>query len=880
MKPSMLRLAAGVAAAMTVSALAAPADRGPDAQTKKELEGILAGRTQAELVYSQTRGPASVERVIYGDDDRKEVWEYDTIDPALRAASEAACVVMFNSEASYNAGTDTYSLSTSPWTFQSGSSICPDEPFRGQPTVGFCSGFLVAPDVIVTAGHCVGPSGVTNAGGAAVAFGFQIESMGGSAPTTLPGDQVYFITEIIDAQLGGGFDYCVARLDRPVEGITPVQVRRGGAPSDGDPLVVVGHPAVLPKKISGGAEVKNANGSTPWFQANLDTYGGNSGSMVLNADTLTVEGILVRGAPDYTSGPGGCTQSNRVPDTGNPGSGLMFEEVSKSTSFADFIPLAGLTVGPTTNTVHSGPVGGPFLNDTTIYTLTNSADEAIDYTVIASGDPILEFGGSKNIGGTLAAGATTSFAVTLAQSTTGLPAGLYTSTLTIEDTTNGRTTERTHTLEVGKIVYTSTDTPIAIPDDELPGITSSIFVADDFCLTNMEIDLDITHTFRGDLIVDLTSPNGVTVRLHNGTGGSAANLITRYGANDTAPDGPGSLEDFYFQNATGVWTLTVGDDANNDIGTLNSWAIRTVPGGEDCPPIANDAALNVPQNWMGAVTLDIADAESRIITSLPAGGVLWEGDGQPILSTPHKLSGDSVIYRADVGFTGSDSFTFVADDGAQQSAPATVAVSVASAGTVAFFGLDSDPNWDYEGDWAWGQPTGQGGAGSSGPDPTSGFTGNNVLGYNLNGNYANNMPQYFVTTTPIAVNATTGLGVTFQRWLGMESATFDHASFQARANGGTWQTLYEHTGGSFGDDAWVEVSYDLSFADGADFIELRWSIGTTDTSVTYPGWNIDDIAITGNVSSSPADLPATTISTSRTSRCSLAPSEPKPPRQT
>ncbi|MBU0985072.1 MAG: hypothetical protein KKA42_14455, partial [candidate division Zixibacteria bacterium] len=76
---------------------------------------------------------------------------------------------------------------------------------------------------------------------------------------------------------------------------------------------------------------------TPWFQANLDTYGGNSGSMVVNTGTWVIEGILVRGAPDFVNG-GGCTESNQVPNTGNPGSGLEFEEVSKTVTFASYIP--------------------------------------------------------------------------------------------------------------------------------------------------------------------------------------------------------------------------------------------------------------------------------------------------------------------------------------------------------------------------------------------------------------------------------------------------------------------------------------------------------------------------------------------------------------
>ncbi len=59
--------------------------------------------------------------------------------------------------------------------------------------------------------------------------------------------------------------------------------------------------------------------------------------MVVNTSAWQIEGILVRGAPDFEN-QGGCTASNEVPDTGNDGSGLEFEEVSKTTPFASFIP--------------------------------------------------------------------------------------------------------------------------------------------------------------------------------------------------------------------------------------------------------------------------------------------------------------------------------------------------------------------------------------------------------------------------------------------------------------------------------------------------------------------------------------------------------------
>ena len=59
----------------------------------------------------------------------------------------------------------------------------------------------------------------------------------------------------------------------------------------------MGHPSGLPLKYADGARVFETEND--YFSTNLDTFGGNSGSPVFNADTLEVEGILVRGDTDY-----------------------------------------------------------------------------------------------------------------------------------------------------------------------------------------------------------------------------------------------------------------------------------------------------------------------------------------------------------------------------------------------------------------------------------------------------------------------------------------------------------------------------------------------------------------------------------------------------
>ena len=290
-------------------------------------------REAVESAFGELRGATltlGLPKLIYGIDNRRDV--YAETDPELLHLAQAVCVVVNTGEIQDN-GDGTYTLDTSTWTTQDGYPLCEDEPFKGQSQIGFCSGFLVGQDIVATAGHCIFGA---NCGSIAFIFNFEQIDETTPPPVLVSEDEVYFCNGTIDHQLSGDLDYWVIQLDRPVVGRSPVPIRYTGSVAIGDPLVVVGHPKVLPKKIADGAFVQNVNGSIPWFQANLDTYGGNSGSLVANLNNYTIEGILVRGAVDFVLD-GTCTRSNVCPDTGCPGY-PQFEEITKSTAFATFIP--------------------------------------------------------------------------------------------------------------------------------------------------------------------------------------------------------------------------------------------------------------------------------------------------------------------------------------------------------------------------------------------------------------------------------------------------------------------------------------------------------------------------------------------------------------
>lgn len=277
------------------------------------------------------------------------------------------------------------------------------------------------------------------------------------------------------------------------------------------------------------------------------------------------------------------------------------------------------------------------------------------------------------------------------------------------------------------------------------------------------------------------------------------------------------------------------------------------------PPVAQAAAYVTPVNTPLALVLSGSDdgepAPSQLsyrIESLPLYGTLVDaGTGLTVVSIPHTLAGgaNAVSYVPASDFQGEDLFGFTLSDGGAapaggRSNTASVAVTVGvAAPQVSFLEDDLTPNWSMTGDWDFGQPAG---AGSNGGDPASGFTGLNVLGYNLAGDYDNQMPAETVTSDAIDLSGVVQSSIGFQRWLGVESSTYDQASFEISTDGSNWTPIWQHAGASFNDGAWVPQSFDISaLADNQPSVYLRWVMGTTDGSVTYPGWNLDDIVISG-----------------------------------
>ncbi|MCX5393303.1 M4 family metallopeptidase [Streptomyces sp. NBC_00094] len=104
---------------------------------------------------------------------------------------------------------------------------------------------------------------------------------------------------------------------------------------------------------------------------------------------------------------------------------------------------------------------------------------------------------------------------------------------------------------------------VSIPDSPGAAVTSTVNVTGitGNAPTNLAVGVDIVHTYRGDLVVDLIAPDGSVYSLSNRSGGSADNIVQTFTVNASS------------EVANGAWKLRVQDKASIDTGYINAFKL-------------------------------------------------------------------------------------------------------------------------------------------------------------------------------------------------------------------------------------------------------------------------------------------------------------------
>lgn len=221
---------------------------------------------------------------------------------------------------------------------------------------------------------------------------------------------------------------------------------------------------------------------------------------------------------------------------------------------------------------------------------------------------------------------------------------------------------------------------IRIPGTGTSGqVTSTIEVSGLETIDDVNVLLNLDHTFAADLDIFLISPEGTRVELTSDNGGGAnnynntefddeaANSITSGSAPFTGVFRPeGSLADFDGENPNGTWTLEINDDFVFDSGTLFNWHIEfnngetsfvsdDLPGEATSSPIDPEPSLNI--DW-GADNNNDAESEfdrSVTFTEQAAPEGLTAG-GEPVV---YNISEDGTVLTAYTGEPETESYNEV-----------------------------------------------------------------------------------------------------------------------------------------------------------------------------------------------------------------------------
>jgi hypothetical protein len=145
---------------------------------------------------------------------------------------------------------------------------------------------------------------------------------------------------------------------------------------------------------------------------------------------------------------------------------------------------------------------------------------------------------------------------------------------------------------------------------------STLEVFEDHLIDELDITVDIGHSYPHELIVDLISPQSTLVRLHaNSFGGPGPS--TRYDLY-ADPDGPGSMADFEGESTAGTWTLSVRDTGITGplTGVIRGFVLHvTSPDAFECEvsPCSDPIPTESPDQLVVGKTIDEGDGSVDLV---------------------------------------------------------------------------------------------------------------------------------------------------------------------------------------------------------------------------------------------------------------------------
>lgn len=232
-------------------------------------------------------------KTIYGQDGRQDIGEF--VGSVLRSKSQSVAGMVAKSKLSPVAGG--YQFEAKNLTDYG---MCASVNFSSQHLLPDCTGFMIADDLLMTAGHCIEKYSDC----ADFAWVFNYDSAA-AKNLQIADDQLFNCKRIVKREydLAQGIDYAIIQLQHKASLAQhpPLQLAKREF-ALGDAVAMIGHPSSLPLKITtGGNTVKLSENAV---RVSLDAFGGNSGSPIFDRQTGEVLGMLTGGGTDFVDANG------------------------------------------------------------------------------------------------------------------------------------------------------------------------------------------------------------------------------------------------------------------------------------------------------------------------------------------------------------------------------------------------------------------------------------------------------------------------------------------------------------------------------------------------------------------------------------------------
>ena len=266
-------------------------------------------------------------------------------------------------------------------------------------------------------------------------------------------------------------------------------------------------------------------------------------------------------------------------------------------------------------------------------------------------------------------------------------------TFNVQTTSALGVTNTTFSIRVGEVsgvgapvTYTRTiPGGLAIPDDDLTGVTDTQTITDDLQISSLQFRLDeLDHTFTGDLAVSLKAPNGYGTDMaflrgifigdadgdnfintvfddsstndlnlagsaeapFTGTWAPAFNstIWALFGIPNLGPDPVGQLGRLDGMSTKGDWKVHVTDEAEADTGTLHTWSVTVIPVAYTCQPFLSCTSISLSPTTIPTGTLNVPYPATQIMETGGAGTITYSVTSGTLppgmtLSTGGLLSG-------------------------------------------------------------------------------------------------------------------------------------------------------------------------------------------------------------------------------------------------